>query len=61
MCAEGRRYPRFRIVYRLDARNYGVLSPRDVVRHFSLRTTGSHQFGPSGQPIAIPEFELVPR
>jgi hypothetical protein len=45
----------------LNAQNYGLLSLRDLVRHFAIGIVGDHQLGPNGQPVALPEFELVPR
>lgn len=45
----------------LNRRNYGLLSLRDVVRYFSIETAGSHQLGPTGEPLSLPTLELIPR
>jgi hypothetical protein len=45
----------------LNRRNYGLLSWRDVLRHFAIRTAGGHQLGPNGEPVALPILELIPR
>ena len=45
----------------LNGRNYGLLSLRDILRHFAIRTAGGHQFGPNGEPVALPILELIPR
>jgi hypothetical protein len=45
----------------LDRFNYALLSLRDLVRHFEIKTVGSHQLGPGGVPISLPALELIPR
>jgi hypothetical protein len=45
----------------LNERQYGLISLRDVVNHFSMETVGPVRYGPTGEPVELPDFVLHPR
>lgn len=44
----------------LNARDYGLLSLRDLVRNFDIRTEGKLHLSPFGDPVHLPELVLTP-
>lgn len=44
----------------LNLRDYGLLSLRDVVRNFAVRTVGTLRVSAFGDPVHLPELELIP-
>lgn len=44
----------------LNDRSYGLISLRDIVRHFSIRTEGPFRSGDDAVPITLPDLVLIP-
>lgn len=44
-----------------EGRNYGLLSLRDVIRHFDFETDGPFRLTESGGPLQLPDLVLMPR
>jgi hypothetical protein len=51
----------FLVMEGLNARQYGLISLRDVVNHFSMETVGPVRYRPTGEPAALPDFVLHAR
>src|SRR5262249_47776992 len=51
----------FLIMDGLNDRDYGLLSLRDVIDHFHFRTDGPFRLGVTGEPLELPDVELLPR
>jgi hypothetical protein len=45
----------------LNGRGYGLVAPRDLIPHFFIRSEGLYEPGPLGEPVELPDLELVPR
>jgi hypothetical protein len=44
----------------LDDRDYGLISLRDVMRHFTPQVEGTLRLGPAGELFELPDLVLVP-
>lgn len=50
----------FLVTSGLNNRDYGLLALRDVLRHFSIRSSGDLTLGAHGEPFSLPALVLVP-
>src|SRR5262245_28660230 len=51
----------FLVMPSLNARQYGLVSLRDVINHFAMETVGSLRHRPGGEPVRLPDLVLHPR
>ncbi len=45
----------------LNARQYGLISLRDIINHFALETVGNVRYSARGEPEELPDLVLHPR
>jgi hypothetical protein len=50
----------FLVSANLNDRNYGLISLRDVVRHFHILMEGAYRLGTNDEPIDLPDLVLIP-